>query len=120
SGKINYKTPATEEEKQEEGWRSGQIHMIKDAPISRLRTELDEKYGRIVLDAFDNILATEGRGGIGFYPELESSAKFPELGFPGQDVGPSFIIDNMVRMIYGQRPIEDWPKVLEEYRERGG
>lgn len=119
-GKINYKAPETDQEKEEEGWRSGQINMIKDATLSRLRTELDEKYGAIVINGFDNILANEGRGGIGFYPELSSSAKFPELGFPSQDVGPSFIIDNMVRMIYGQRPIAEWPKVLEEYRERGG
>lgn len=119
-GNVNYKTPETDHEKEEEGWRSGQLWMVRDTTYTRPMLELDEKYGDKVLTAFDEILANEGRGGIGFYPELEASAKFPELGFPSQDVGPSFIIDNMVRMIYGDRPIEEWPQVLEEYRERGG
>lgn len=118
-GKINYKLPETQEEIEEEGWRSGTLWPIKDATYNRLRLELSED-GKQVLEAFDTILANEGLGGIGFYPELEATAKFPELGFPQQDVGPSYIIDNMVRMIYGSRPISEWPQVLEEYRSRGG
>lgn len=33
---------------------------------------------------------------------------------------PKLIIDYMVKMIYGKEPISDWPKVVEEYKSKGG
>lgn len=120
SGNIDYYgAPDTKEDQEEEGWRSGSLWLIHDTTMSRIKYEMTED-GRKIIDAFDTILETEGLGGIGFYPELEASAKFPDLGFSQQDVGPTFIVDNMVQMVYGVKPISDWPKVLEEYRKRGG
>jgi putative aldouronate transport system substrate-binding protein len=26
----------------------------------------------------------------------------------------------MVKMVYGKEPISDWPKVIEEYKAKGG
>ncbi|MCU6707525.1 extracellular solute-binding protein [Paenibacillus sp. J5C_2022] len=119
-GSIDYYgAPKTRSGWQEESWRSGVLWAVRDMTMNRLLYETTED-GRQIMQAFDSILQHEGRGGIGFYPELETITAYPELAFPQQDVGPSFIIDNMVQMVYGARPIADWPKVLEEYRARGG
>ncbi|MNV96553.1 hypothetical protein D3C71_1915750 [compost metagenome] len=76
--------------------------------------------GKTTLKAFDEILSKEGLPGIGFYPDLSSFAKFPDLAAPQPDVGPKIIVDHMIKMIYGKEPISDWPKVIEEYKSKGG
>jgi putative aldouronate transport system substrate-binding protein len=76
--------------------------------------------GQDLLKAFDDVLNKEGLPGIGFYPDLASSSKYPDLSSPQPDVGPKLIIDHMVKMIYGKEPISDWPKVIEEYKSKGG
>jgi putative aldouronate transport system substrate-binding protein len=121
NGKINYKIPATKEEQEEEGFRQGTLWMGQDATLNppRKRLELDQN-GKDVLSAFDNVLSKEGLPGIGFYPDLAAFAKYPDLAPPQPDVGPKLIIDHMVKMIYGKEPISDWPKVIEEYKAKGG
>jgi len=76
--------------------------------------------GKATLAAFDNVLSQEGLPGIGFYPELSTFSKYPDLAAPQPDVGPKLIVDHMVKMIYGKEPISDWPKVIEEYKAKGG
>jgi putative aldouronate transport system substrate-binding protein len=95
--------------------------MGQDATLSppRKRLELDQN-GKDILNAFDNVLGKEGLPGIGFYPDLAAFAKYPDLASPQPDVGPKLIIDHMVKMIYGKEPITDWPKVIEEYKAKGG
>ncbi|MCU6707524.1 extracellular solute-binding protein [Paenibacillus sp. J5C_2022] len=118
-GSIDYYgAPVTLEEQDEEVWRSGTLWLITDSAINRDKIAT-MKYGQEIIHAMDHTLRKEGLGGIGFYPELPAFMKYPTLA-PQQDVGPSFIVDNMVQMIYGVRPIEEWPEVLEEYRDRGG
>ncbi|MBG9792842.1 hypothetical protein ABD76_10225 [Paenibacillus dendritiformis] len=36
------------------------------------------------------------------------------------DTGSKFIIDHMIKMIYGKEPIADWPNVIDEYLVKGG
>ncbi|WP_159886766.1 type 2 periplasmic-binding domain-containing protein [Paenibacillus puerhi] len=119
NGAIKYKFPATKEETEEEGFRSGTLWGSQNATYNKARLSLDEN-GRDTIKAFDEVLAKEGLGGIGFYPDLTSAAKYPDLAAPSQDVGPKLIIDHMVKMIYGKEPISDWPKVIEEYKSKGG
>ncbi|KIL39005.1 ABC transporter substrate-binding protein [Gordoniibacillus kamchatkensis] len=121
NGKMNYKIPTTKEEQEEESFRQGTLWMGQDATLSppRKRLELDQN-GKDVLSAFDNVLNMEGLPGIGFYPDLTAFAKYPDLAPPQPDVGPKLIIDHMVKMIYGKEPIADWPKVIEEYKAKGG
>ncbi|MDQ1912585.1 extracellular solute-binding protein [Paenibacillus sp. GD4] len=119
NGAIKYKFPQTKEETEEEGFRSGTLWAAHDATYNKMRLELDQN-GKDTLKAFDEVLAKEGLGGIGFYPDLTAFTKFPDLAAPQQDVGPKLIIDHMIKMIYGKEPISDWPKVIEEYKSKGG
>ncbi|OBZ12600.1 extracellular solute-binding protein [Bacillus sp. FJAT-26390] len=119
SGLINYKFPDTKELQEEESWRSGTMWAVHDSTYNKLRLELNDD-GKATLAAFDNVLSQEGLPGIGFYPELITFSKFPDLAAPQPDVGPKLIIDHMVKMIYGKEPISDWPKVIEEYKAKGG
>ncbi|MCC3374543.1 extracellular solute-binding protein [Cohnella sp. REN36] len=118
-GKIDYKFPQTKEEQEEESFRSGTLWAVHDSTYNKLRLELNED-GRATLKAFDEVLSKEGLPGIGFYPELNTFSKYPDLAAPQPDVGPKIIIDHMVKMIYGKEPISDWPKVIDEYLSKGG
>jgi putative aldouronate transport system substrate-binding protein len=119
SGKINYKFPTNNDESSEEGFRSGTLWAVHDSTYNKLRLELNDD-GKATLRAFDEVLAKEGLSGIGFYPDLATFSKYPDLATPSPDVGPKLIIDYMIKMIYGKEPISNWPKVIEEYRQKGG
>jgi putative aldouronate transport system substrate-binding protein len=119
SGKITYNFPTTKEATEEEGFRSGTIWAVHDSTYNKPRLELNED-GKATLKAFDEILSKEGLPGIGFYPDLSTFTKFPDLAAPQPDVGPKLIVDHMIKMIYGKEPISDWPKVIEEYKAKGG
>ncbi|MFE5317972.1 extracellular solute-binding protein [Paenibacillus sp. NPDC056579] len=117
NGKINYKFPTNKEESQEESFRTS-LRMASDATYNKLQLELSAD-GKEILSAFDNVLSKEGLPGIGFYPDLKAFSKYPDLT-PLGDTGPKLIIDHMIKMIYGKEPISDWPKVIEEYKAKGG
>jgi putative aldouronate transport system substrate-binding protein len=121
NGKVNYTVPSTKEMTEEESFRSDTLWFSKDATYNKgkLRLELDQD-GRDTLKAFTEVLAKEGLPGIGFNPDLTTFAKYPDLASPQPDIGPKLIIDHMVKMIYGKEPISDWPKVIEEYKSKGG
>ncbi|WP_339323032.1 extracellular solute-binding protein [Paenibacillus sp. FSL W8-0194] len=117
-GKIDYKFPTDKQGNDEQGFRS-LLRWVGDATINRERTELLPG-GTDVLKALDETLAHEGIGGIGFVPDLETFSQFPDLASKRPDQAPKLIIDHMVKMIYGKEPISDWPKVIEEYKQKGG
>jgi len=119
AGKINYKFPVTKEDIEEEGFRSGTLWAVHDSTYNKPRLELNDD-GKATLKAFDDVLANEGLSGIGFYPDLSTFSKYPDLAAPQPDVGPKLIVDHMIKMIYGKEPISDWPKVIEEYKAKGG
>ncbi|MFE5317452.1 ABC transporter substrate-binding protein [Paenibacillus sp. NPDC056579] len=118
NGKINYKVPTNKDESGEEGWRAGTLWVGQDATYNKLHLQLNQD-GQDTLKAFDTILSTEGLGGFGYAPDLKAFSKYPDLT-PLGDVGPKLIVDHMVKMIYGKEPISDWPKVIEEYKAKGG
>lgn len=118
NGKINYKTPKTSNEVDEEGWREN-LWFSHESTYNHVRAELSDD-GKAVKAAFDNVLSKEGRGNITFAPDLAAFSKYPDLAPTGTDTTPKLIIDHMVKMIYGKEPISDWPKVIEEYKNKGG
>lgn len=118
NGKVNYKIPTTKEGLDEEGWRSGTMWAVRDSTINKMRLELDPN-GKDTVTALEGIVANEGLPGIGFYPDLAAFTKYPDLLAQG-DIGPKLVVDHMVKMIYGKEPISDWPKVIEEYKQKGG
>ncbi|MZQ84794.1 extracellular solute-binding protein [Paenibacillus sp. 5J-6] len=117
-GKIKYKEPTNKEEQEEQDHR-GTLHSAHESTVNRLKMETDPN-GPYILNAFDNILAQEGLSGIGFAPDLEANSKFPDAASPGSDAAPKIIMDHMIKMIYGKESIADWPKVIEEYKSKGG
>lgn len=117
-GKIDYKFPVGKTAEDESGFRN-MLHWIGDGTINRERTELLPG-GPDVLKALDETLSKEGIGGIGFVPDLESFSQFPDLASKRPDQAPKLIIDHMIKMIYGKEPISDFPKVIEEYKQKGG
>ncbi|OMD03778.1 extracellular solute-binding protein [Paenibacillus sp. FSL R5-0636] len=117
-GKVDYKLPENKAAQDEEKFRT-QLRWVGDGTINRERTELLSG-GKDVLKALDETLSKEGLGGIGFVPDLESFSKFPDLASKRPDQAPKLIIDHMVKMIYGKEPISDFPKVIEEYKQKGG
>ena len=118
NGNVNYKWPVTKQEVDEAGFRANQLWFVHELTYNKKQTALTED-GQDVIKAFSDVLSNEGRGGITFMANLNSFSKFPDLASTG-DTGPKFILDSMVKMIYGKQPISDWPKVLEEYRAKGG
>lgn len=118
NGEVNYRWPVKKQEVDEAGFRANQLWFVHELTYNKKQTALTED-GRNVVTAFNDVLSNEGRGGITFTTNLNSFSKFPDLASTG-DTGPKFILDSMVKMIYGKQPISDWPKVLEEYRAKGG
>ncbi|TXK79135.1 extracellular solute-binding protein [Paenibacillus sp. N3.4] len=118
NGKVKYKEPTNKEEQEEQDHR-GTLHSSHESTVNRLKMQTDPN-GPYILNAFDNILSKEGLSGIGFAPDLEASAKFPDASFPMSDAAPKIIMDHMIKIIYGKEPISDWPKVIEEWKSKGG
>ncbi|MBB3126638.1 putative aldouronate transport system substrate-binding protein [Paenibacillus rhizosphaerae] len=117
-GTIAYHFPKTREEQDEETFRE-LLWLTHDLTINRARTKLVPG-GEDLLHALDATLPKEGLGSIVFVPELESFSAYPDLASERPNQAPPVIVDHMVKMIYGKEPISDWPKVVREYRERGG
>jgi putative aldouronate transport system substrate-binding protein len=118
NGKVKYKDPTNKEEQEEQDHR-GSLHSAHESTVNRLKMQTDPN-GPYILNAFDTILAHEGLEGIGFAPDLSILAKYPDAASPGSDAPPKIIIDHIIKMIYGKEPISDWPKVIEEYKSKGG
>lgn len=117
-GIIHYRFPQTKDEQDEQGFRE-LLWLSHDLTINRERTKLLPG-GEDVLQAIDSTLSGEGRGNIVFIPDLDAFNIYPELAPNNPNQPPPFIVDHMVRMMYGKEPISDWPKVIQEYRSRGG
>ncbi len=114
---IIYEAPQDEAGRDSE-IRRDFLRVIKDGGYNAEKLPYENR-GTEMLTAFENILPNEGRGGIFFDPELDSYTQFPDLA-PKFDEPSKFILDHMVKMIYGKEPISDWPKVIEEWRKSGG
>ncbi|UUZ95049.1 extracellular solute-binding protein [Paenibacillus sp. P25] len=118
NGQVKFKEPVTPDEIDQDGFRS-MFWFVHDAAYNKAREELTQN-GRDMIQAMQTVVAKEGLGSVRFVPRLEAFAKYPDAAPQGDDVGPKLIIDHMVKMIYGKEPISDWPKVIEEYKAKGG
>lgn len=118
NGQIKYKEPTNKEEQEEQDFR-GTLYASHESTVNRLKMQTDPN-GPYILNAFDTILANEGLPGIGFAPDLAAFSKYPDAASPSSDAAPKIIMDHMIKMIYGKEPISDWPKVIEEYKMKGG
>ncbi|OXM85927.1 extracellular solute-binding protein [Paenibacillus rigui] len=118
NGKINYKTPTDPQAVDEERYRQAFLWMVQDTTYNKGTLSLTED-GKKLMNIYDTILAKEGRDGIQFDPRLESYVKNPDIS-PESDYAAPVLLQHMVKMVYGKEPISDWPKVLEEWKSKGG
>jgi putative aldouronate transport system substrate-binding protein len=118
NGQVKFTPPTTAEAIEDNGFRS-MFWLVHDNVYNKASEELTPD-GREMMKAMDTVVAKEGLGSVRFLPALQSFSKFPDVAPQADDVGPKLIIDHMVKMIYGKEPISDWPKVIEEYKIKGG
>jgi putative aldouronate transport system substrate-binding protein len=113
NGKINYKFPQTPEEINREEFHQHILWFINDKSI--FKREYMNPEAKPVIDFVTKELVKEGRSTISFDPPLESSTQNPDVG-----ADSPFILEHITKMIYGKEPISDWPKVIEEWKKKGG
>ncbi|WP_284638843.1 extracellular solute-binding protein [Paenibacillus silviterrae] len=110
--------PKTPEEVAEQRYLTGFLHMVKDDAYRKPILEATPA-GKELLKSFETILPKEGRGGIEFDPRLEAMGKNPDAASISDEPAP-LLLAHMVKMVYGKEPISDWPKVIEEWKSKGG
>ncbi|WNR45264.1 type 2 periplasmic-binding domain-containing protein [Paenibacillus roseipurpureus] len=114
NGKVNYKIAETPDEINVEEFRQKDLWFVKDNTFTK--SLILNPLGAPVIDFMKNTLTKEGRDSIIFDPQLDSLVKNPDLN----GAFPPLLVGHMVKMIYSQEPISDWPKVIEEYKKKGG
>ncbi|WP_407872544.1 extracellular solute-binding protein [Paenibacillus sp. P36] len=110
--------PKTDAEVSEQRYLSGFLHMVKDDAFRKQILSTTQE-GKDLLKTFETVLPNEGRGGLEFDPILEAMQKNPDIA-PLSDTAPAVLLTHMVKMVYGKEPISDWPKVIEEWKSKGG
>lgn len=118
NGVIKF-TPPTEPEAMDEDRFRGMFWFVHDMTYNKAREGLTEN-GKDMMNFLDNVVSKEGLGSIRFSPALDAFSRYPDAAPLGDDVGPKLVIDSMIKMIYGKEPISNWPKVIEEYKKKGG
>ncbi|WP_426447363.1 extracellular solute-binding protein [Paenibacillus sp. S-38] len=117
-GRIDYKSPTDPQGVDEERYRQAFLWMVQDTTYNKGTLSLTEP-GKKLMGIYDTMLAKEGRDGIQFEPRLEAFAKNPDIA-PESDYAAPVVLQHMVKMVYGKEPISDWPKVIEEWKSKGG
>ncbi|MGO4269859.1 extracellular solute-binding protein, partial [Paenibacillus sp. TAF58] len=118
NGKINYKAPDNAKDVDEETYRQVLLWFVQDTTYNKGSLSLTPE-GQNLMKLYDTVLAKEGRGGIMFDPQLKGYLKNPEIA-PTGDKLPPVILSHVLKMVYGKEPISDYPKVLEEWKQKGG
>ncbi|MCZ8511351.1 extracellular solute-binding protein [Paenibacillus filicis] len=117
-GKIDYKAPTDPQGVDEERYRQAFLWMVQDTTYNKGTLSLTDD-GKKLMGIYDTLLAKEGRDGIQFEPRLDALIKNPDIS-PESDTASPLLLQHMVKMVYGKEPISDWPKVIEEYKAKGG
>ncbi len=112
-GKLTYKTPQTPDEINREEFHQSYLWFVSDKSI--LKREYLNPEAKPVIDFVSKELIKEGRSSISFDPPLDAVAQNPDLG-----TDSPFILEHITKMIYGKEPISDWPKVIDEWKKKGG
>jgi putative aldouronate transport system substrate-binding protein len=119
NGKINYKQPVTPDEVNKEVFRTTWLWLVGDATYTKGLLEITPE-GKELMDIYDNILAKEGRGRITFEPVLETFVSQPALQDNNLDGPSEFLMEHIAKMITGAEPVNNWGKVLDEWKKQGG
>lgn len=118
NGNINYNRPKTADEVDEETFRQILLWFVQDTTYNKGALSLTPE-GKDLMKLYDTVLANEGRDGIQFEPQVKGYQKNPDIT-PGGDKLPPVILTHVINMVYGKKPISDYPKVVEEWLQKGG
>jgi len=113
-----YKAPESNEELDKQRYLNYWLWMVQDTTYNELVLSQTEE-GKELIKAYDTLLANEGRDGYEFNEQLQAWINNPEIN-PFSDRYPPLINEHIMKMVFGQEPISDWPKVIEEWRAKGG
>jgi putative aldouronate transport system substrate-binding protein len=115
NGKVNYTYPTTKEGLSDQGMRL--FFKIISDPTFKDGVDTYTEVGKKNRDLQVNIVDKEGRNGIKFDPDLK--AKTPDVAAKFDEPAP-IILRGIIETIYGKRPLADWPKVIDEWKAKGG
>jgi putative aldouronate transport system substrate-binding protein len=115
NGKVVFTPPTDKEGIADQAMRN--FFKIISDPTFMDTADTYTEVGRLNNELQVNIVDKEGRNGIKFDPELK--ARTPDVS-PKFDEPAPVILNGIIQMIYGKRPISDWPKVVEEWQTKGG
>ncbi|MBT2292799.1 extracellular solute-binding protein [Paenibacillus albidus] len=115
---IAYDSPTDSAGVDEERYRQSFLWLVQDTKYNKGSLSLTEE-GKKLMNIYDTLLVNEGRDGITFDPRLESLVGNPDIA-PNSDTAPPLLLTHMIKMVYGKEPISDWPKVVEEWKSKGG
>jgi putative aldouronate transport system substrate-binding protein len=118
NGQPKYEQPTSNEGLDKQRFLNYWLWMVQDTTYNELVLSQTEE-GRALIEVYDTILANEGRDGYEFQPPLQAWVNNPDIS-PFSDRFPPLINEHIMRMVYGQEPISNWPAVIEEWRSKGG
>lgn len=118
NGEVQWTMPTDDAGVDKMQYLNDWLYLVKDTTYNRRVLEQTEE-GRKMIELYDTVLANEGRDGYQFVPRLQAWVDNPQIA-PYSDRYPSLINEHIMKMVYGEEPISDWPKVIEEWRSKGG
>jgi len=117
-GEPAYKAPETNDELDKQRYLNYWLWMVQDTTYNELVLSQTEE-GKQLIEIYDTMLSNEGRDGYEFNDPLQAWVNNPDIN-PFSDRYPPLINEHIMKMVFGQEPISDWPKVIEEWRSKGG
>jgi len=117
-GSITYVQPTEIQAIDEERYRTAFLWLVQDTTYNEGILSLTDE-GKELIEIYNTTLASEGRDGITFEPRLDALQENPDIS-PISDQPAPIIRDHIIRMIYGNEPISNWPQVIEEWKSKGG
>lgn len=118
NGEPQYRQPETNEEIDKQRYLNYWLWLVQDTTYNKMVLSQTEE-GRELIEIYDTMLANEGRDGYDFQPRLEAWVNNPDIA-PYSDRFPPLINEHIMKMVYGQEDISNWPQVIEEWRQKGG
>ncbi|MDQ1909105.1 extracellular solute-binding protein [Paenibacillus sp. GD4] len=118
-GVLHYHTPQSEEQLNEERFRTEWLWMVRDFTYVKGLVERSGT-GKKLIEATEHVLSKEGRDTVEFLPELNANMKYPDARVGSRAAISKDILKPIVKIIYGDQPVDSWPRVIEEWKKNGG
>ncbi len=118
NGEINYELKDDEQFLNTQDYRTSWLWMVRDATYTEGILELTEE-GQSLIKVFDDILAHEGHGTIGFHDGIQVFKDIPDIDVSGV-LAPEFWLTEAAKIITGREPVDYHDQIIENWLNRGG